>query len=75
MLPCIDNFVAQILKSIAIVPNQKKVYNVLHDTEVLIGEIMVKTLFSFGPIKNKVGEKSLSVALTEFSRTMFIRSI
>ena len=50
------------------------VFKVVHDTEVLIGEILVRIFFSEEGAKKKVGSKPLSIALAEFTVCMFERS-
>jgi hypothetical protein len=49
-------------------------FKVVHDTEILIGEILVKIFFSEEGAKKKIGSTSLSIALAEFTVSMFDRS-
>lgn len=49
-------------------------FKVVHDTELLIGDILVRIFFSEAGAKKKVGNTPLSIALAEFTVTMFDRS-
>lgn len=49
-------------------------FKVVHDTEILIGEILVRIFFSEQGAKKKVGNSPLSIALAEFTVGVFDRS-
>jgi cytochrome P450 len=50
------------------------VFKVIHDTEVMIGDILIRIFFSEAGAKKKVGDTPLSIALAQFTVTMFDRS-
>lgn len=49
-------------------------FKVVHDTEVLIGEILIRIFFSEEGTKKFIRNKPLSIALAEFTVDMFDRS-
>ena len=49
-------------------------FKVVHDTELLIGDILVRIFFSEEGAKKKIGDTPLSIALAEWTVSLFERS-
>lgn len=65
----------QSLKATILESDSKSVdFKVVHDTELLIGDILVRIFFSEEGAKKKIGNTPLSIALAEFTVNVFDRS-
>lgn len=70
----IQGYIADFKQKIEASPTKAVDFKVVHDTETLIGDILIRIFFSEEGAKKKVGDSPLSIALTEFTVTMFDRS-
>lgn len=74
MQTSIERFMSRVQDEIKQSPTKSREYSVVQDNEEMIGEILVRIFFSEEAVHKKVHGMSLSLALAEFTTTMFHRS-
>jgi hypothetical protein len=70
----IATYTSNLKKKINETDKKALTFKVVHDTEDLIGDILIRIFFSEEGAKKYIGNKPLSIALAEFTVDMFDRS-